>query len=843
MARHLLLVPSLACPASCTYCFGPHVGEASMREQTVAAIVRWINALGDKDPLEITFHGGEPLVPGASFYAMALPMLRDGLAPRKIKFAMQSNLWLLTDELCELFREYGVSIGTSLDGPEAINDAQRGKGYFARTMAGIERARAHGLNPGCICTFTAQTAPRANEIFDFFVSQGLGLSVHAAMPSLRYPQNRERTLSAQAHGDLLIGLLEHYLANVDKIRVSTLDSMCRSVSAGRGGICTFGDCLGDYLAVGPDGAIYPCQRFAGMSEYRIGNVHDCPSRAQMADAPIWQMFQARQDHIAHECGDCAHVKYCRGGCPYNALAENVISRSDLCDEKSPSAMNEISRFARNDNGTLRDPHCEAYKRTFDHITEQALAEVFAPENMQEVVEHADPGKGLLRRGKLLAIMRDGPHPHETAQHARRILAAVALAATNSPDEATRKLDALGLVTNVATTLPTMRAFYQRLNTPARGLNNLYLHVTFGCNLRCTHCYADAGTPLPHPPLQGRAGVGLDAMTVEDVLRACRQAAALGFRHAVITGGEPLTHPQRDALLDALASARAELKPLLTVLRTNLVVPMNDDLLRRVAFSTDEVVVSVDGDRATHDARRGIGTYDATVGNLRRLIALQNSQDSRSASQVSLATVLPVAQANGAPGDAVRALAKELGIKRTRFRPLLPLGRAVESEIDIVPETLWAHVDPREMLEYGFNPVASCGIGQNLYVEPDGGAYPCYAWHGAQWALGNVTARDGLRGIITATAFQDLGTHTVNTNHQCQGCALRYLCGGACRAWNRSAAQNQTDLDAPPLDCSSLYQRAHSLWVSALERTQITREQWQAVGLPLPHIPPRTAKED
>jgi len=38
-----------------------------------------------------------------------------------------------------LFRKHGVSIGTSWDGTEAINDAQRGKGYFARTMAGNER--------------------------------------------------------------------------------------------------------------------------------------------------------------------------------------------------------------------------------------------------------------------------------------------------------------------------------------------------------------------------------------------------------------------------------------------------------------------------------------------------------------------------------------------------------------------------------------------------------------------------------------------------------------------------------------------------------------------------------
>ena len=140
-----MLVPSLACPASCAYCFGPHTGGPPLRQETVAAIVRWQQALGDNETLEITFHGGEPLVPGVKFYRMALPLLREGLAPRRVRFAIQSNLWLLTDELCELFREYGVSLGTSLDGPEPVNDAQRGQGYFQRTLAGIERARLSGF--------------------------------------------------------------------------------------------------------------------------------------------------------------------------------------------------------------------------------------------------------------------------------------------------------------------------------------------------------------------------------------------------------------------------------------------------------------------------------------------------------------------------------------------------------------------------------------------------------------------------------------------------------------------------------------------------------------------------
>src|SRR5664280_2779615 len=393
MPSHLMLVPSLACPAGCAYCFGPHFGGPSMSRETLEAVVRCQNALGDSDTLEITFHGGEPLVPGIQFYRMALPLLREGLAARRVRFAMQSNLWLLTDELCDLFREYGVSLGTSLDGPEPINDTQRGTGYFQRTMAGIERARKHCVDVGCICTFTAQTAPHTQEVFDFFVREGLNFSIHAAVLSLRHPEAEGWSISPEAHGQLLVDMLERYLANLDKIRISTLDAMCRSVSSKRWSICTFTDCLGGHLAVAPDGTIHPCQRFAGTQEYRLGNVHDGPG-LNLAASPVWTEFQAWQQEVGNECKDCSHVDYCRGGCPYNAL---VANRGRL-------------------NGSGRDPHCPSYRHFFDHVVNRALAEVFSQENIEAVVNHPDPQAGMLRQGKLLAMMRDGPHPQETAQH-------------------------------------------------------------------------------------------------------------------------------------------------------------------------------------------------------------------------------------------------------------------------------------------------------------------------------------------------------------------------------------------------------------------------------------------
>ena len=786
MPRHLMILPSLACPASCKYCFGPHAGGSSMRRATVEAIVHWQNTLkGSDDSLDITFHGGEPLIPGAPFYRMALPLLREGLAPHEVRFAVQSNLWQLTDELCDLFCNYGVSLGTSLDGPEPINDLQRGHGYFKRTMAGIKRARAHGIDVGCICTFTHRSAERAEEVFDFFAHEGIGFGIHAALPSLGHSSN-DWTLFPDAHGQMLVGMLDLYLTNLDKVRISTLDAMCHSVSNGQGGVCTFGDCLGEYLAVDPQGWIYACQRFAGMPQYRLGNVHDCPTMDDISTSPFWRVLKERQERIEEVCGDCPYLDFCRGGCPYNVLAANNGSF----------------------DGTLRDPHCPAYQQIFKQITDQALDEIFSQDNLNAVVEQGTDKYGLMHKGRLLQIMRGGPHPQKVAHQAREVVAAVALAVSDSPTEALLKLDQVGIITQPDQALQSLTALQQRLDTQSQeGLVNAYVHVTYGCNLRCTHCYARSG-PGESP-----------AMAVDDVVSLVHQVAKAGFGKAVITGGEPLMHPQRDMLLDTLAGLRQEIKPLQTVLRTNLAYHLRPALLERLADSTDQVVISLDGDEASHDARRGVGTYARTVANLRALLA------AKPRSGVGITTVLTAEQMDGPEGDAVRTLGEGLDV-RVRFKSVLPLGRG--AELRLAPVFYSSLDDDIERVAYAARPVSTCGLGMNLYIGPDGGCYPCYALMGARHVLGNALD-EGLEVVLERNdAYRRV---TVDSNMKCRECGLRYVCGGYCRAWG-----SEDDPDAPPSDCSALYARAHTKMLSALDVLNIWTESWEAAGLPLPTLP-------
>ncbi len=112
-----------------------------------------------------------------------------------------------------------------------------------------------------------------------------------------------------------------------------------------------------------------------------------------------------------------------------------------------------------------------------------------------------------------------------------------------------------------------------------------------------------------------------------------------------------------------------------------------------------------------------------------------------------------------------------------------------------------------------HPVRRCGFGQNLYVEPSGESFPCYAYHRPHAYLGNVIRGD-LQTVLNSEQFQDLSCHNVDSNPKCRICEFRYLCGGACRAWGGEAAQHE--LDAPPPECNGLRDRAIRLHEAALQ---------------------------
>jgi uncharacterized protein len=82
-------------------------------------------------------------------------------------------------------------------------------------------------------------------------------------------------------------------------------------------------------------------------------VHDHPDRESLALSAAGLRMSQHKDVVDRDCRDCRHLRYCRGGCPYNALV--------------PTG-GEVAGI---------DPYCIAYRQVFNEISDRLNQEIQA----------------------------------------------------------------------------------------------------------------------------------------------------------------------------------------------------------------------------------------------------------------------------------------------------------------------------------------------------------------------------------------------------------------------------------------------------------------------------------
>lgn len=141
-----IFVLTLRCNQNCIYC------QASSKECLDAvynmsrATMEKSIALMFKSPspsITMEFQGGEPtLVPDLLKFAIERTEELNIEYKKEITYVICTNSVNLTDEMLDICSKYKVLISTSLDGPEALHNSNRGKiDSYSRVINGINKAR------------------------------------------------------------------------------------------------------------------------------------------------------------------------------------------------------------------------------------------------------------------------------------------------------------------------------------------------------------------------------------------------------------------------------------------------------------------------------------------------------------------------------------------------------------------------------------------------------------------------------------------------------------------------------------------------------------------------------
>ncbi len=315
------------CNLRCRYCFASTGDFGKQREimdfpTAQKAIDLLVSLSGPRRNLEVDFFGGEPLmnfdvVKQTVEYARSI----EKNAGKNFRFTITTNGLALSDDKIEYINREMSNVVLSLDGRKAINDAMRplvnGEGSYERILPKFQKLVA---GRGEKEYYVRGTYTRHNLDFDkdvlHLAAQGFGqISVEPVVgPAEDAYSIREEDMEqiAQSYDRLLDIMLKspggnetpafhffHFLLDLD-------NGPC-AIKRLKG--C---GCGNEYLAVTPDGELYPCHQFVGQADYRMGDVNTGITRPE-----LHKQFAAAHLLNKPECGQCWAKFYCSGGCNAN----------------------------------------------------------------------------------------------------------------------------------------------------------------------------------------------------------------------------------------------------------------------------------------------------------------------------------------------------------------------------------------------------------------------------------------------------------------------------------------------------------------------------------------------
>ena len=168
------------CNLDCDYCYLP---DRQINNQLSLDLIEPIfkaifTSPFVRDGFSVAWHAGEPLAVPISFYRSAFARIDEASQKynhtgAEIVQPLQTNAPLITPAWCDFFREHGVEVGVSIDGPAFVHDAHRltrkGGGSHEATMRGIRLLQANGIPFSVIAVVSKDSLDHADEIYQFFM--------------------------------------------------------------------------------------------------------------------------------------------------------------------------------------------------------------------------------------------------------------------------------------------------------------------------------------------------------------------------------------------------------------------------------------------------------------------------------------------------------------------------------------------------------------------------------------------------------------------------------------------------------------------------------------------------
>ncbi len=322
------------CNLRCKYCFASTgdfgVGRKLMDFETAKRAIDFlIEKSADRKFLEVDFFGGEPSMNfGVVMQTVEYARSREKETGKTFRFTTTTNGMHLTDEMIDFINKEMYNVVLSIDGRKEVNDRVRvrvdGSGSYDTITKNFKRlvdkrpADRDWYVRGTYTKYNLDFSEDVMHLYDLGFEQ---ISVEPVMADAKEPY-------AITEADLprIFKEYEVLAEKIKKIRsegkfinffhfMLDLDQGPCAIKRLRG--C---GCGNEYVAITPDGDIYPCHQFVGVDEYKMGSLYDGSFNLEMKDE-----FAKAHVYTKPECKKCWAKFYCSGGCNAN----NYIYQGDI----------------------------------------------------------------------------------------------------------------------------------------------------------------------------------------------------------------------------------------------------------------------------------------------------------------------------------------------------------------------------------------------------------------------------------------------------------------------------------------------------------------------------------
>ncbi len=327
----LCLIMATDCNLRCRYCFaegGSYKHSRQLMSAKVAenAVDFLMKKSGWLRNLELSFFGGEPclnfnVIKRTVEYAEKAAQSHQ----KKVNFNITTNATLLNEENMDFFLAHDFGFIVSIDGPKEVNDKFRvfpsGSGSHDVVVSRLKEllSKYPQLKDKVTirATFTEQTT-QITATLDYL--KGLGFKNISIEPVISKNQNCQISQKAVAEVmDEYDKAAKYYVESIKRgeaYQFFHMHQMFFQVAEGQRRFTQCGAGAG-YLAVDPEGEVYPCHRLVGDKRYLMGNVSDSTLNPELT-----RVFAQASIVEKAECKGCWARYVCGGGCHATAILFN-----------------------------------------------------------------------------------------------------------------------------------------------------------------------------------------------------------------------------------------------------------------------------------------------------------------------------------------------------------------------------------------------------------------------------------------------------------------------------------------------------------------------------------------